>query len=165
MADKKSSRRKFLKTVPVVVAGAVASSKVLAQGRGGAPTGPVTPDIIKAAETLDGVKFTSEEEARIAASANQNLNEINRLRAIAIPQDTEPAYVFKPSLPGKEPKGPATPGAPVKYTKAPLTLKRPTDLEEVAFWPVTRLASLLERKLVTSTELTNMYLTRLKRYQ
>jgi Asp-tRNA(Asn)/Glu-tRNA(Gln) amidotransferase A subunit family amidase len=121
--------------------------------------------MIKAAETLEGVKFTSDEEARIAASANNNLNEINRLRAISIPQDTEPAYIFKPSLPGKEPKGPATPGAPVKYTKAPLTLKRPTDLEEVAFWPVTRLASLLERKLVTSTELTNMYLTRLKRYQ
>src|SRR6185436_7028190 len=164
MSDKKSSRRKFLKVVPVAVAGAVASSKVLAQGRGGA-TGPVTPDIIKAAETLDGVKFTSEEEARIAASANQNLNEINRLRAVAIPQDTEPAYVFKPSLPGKEPKGPATPGALVKYTKAPLTLKRPANLEEVAFWPITRLAALIERKLVTSTELTEMYLSRLKRYQ
>jgi Asp-tRNA(Asn)/Glu-tRNA(Gln) amidotransferase A subunit family amidase len=164
MSEKKSSRRKFLKVVPVAVAGAVASSKVLAQGRGGA-TGPVTPDIIRAAETLDGVKFTSEEEARIAASANNNLNEINRLRAIAIPQDTEPAYVFKPSLPGKEPKGPATPGAPVRFTKAPLTLKRPASLEDVAFWPVTRLAALVERKLVTSTELTQMYLARLKRYQ
>jgi Asp-tRNA(Asn)/Glu-tRNA(Gln) amidotransferase A subunit family amidase len=164
MSDKKSSRRKFLKTVPVVVAGAVASSKVLAQGRGG-PTGPVTADMVKAAETMSGVKFTSEEEARIAASANNNLNEINRLRALTIPQDTEPAYVFKPSLPGKEPKGPATPGAVLKYTKAPLTLKRPANLEEVAFWPVARLAALVERKLVTSTELTNMYLARLKRYQ
>jgi len=164
MSDKKSSRRKFLKTVPVVIAGAVASSKVLAQGRGG-PAGPVTADMVKAAETISGVKFTSEEEARIAASANNNLNEINRLRQLTIPQDTEPAYVFKPSLPGKEPKGPATPGAPVKFTKAPLTLKRPANLEEVAFWPVTRLAALIERKLVTSTELTNMYLARLKKYQ
>jgi Asp-tRNA(Asn)/Glu-tRNA(Gln) amidotransferase A subunit family amidase len=165
MPDQKNSRRKFLKAVPVAVVGAVATSKVLAQGRGGQTTGPVTPDIIKAAETIDGVKFTSDEETRIAASANQNLNQINQLRAISIPQDTEPAYVFKPSLPGKEPKGPATPGAPVKFTKAPLTLKRPADLEEVAFWPVTRLAALLERKLLTSTELTNMYLSRLKKYQ
>src|SRR5262245_2364261 len=164
MPDQKNARRKFLKAVPVAVVGAVATSKVLAQGRGG-QTGPVTPDVIKAAETLEGVKFTSDEETRIAASANQNLNQINQLRAISIPQDTEPAYVFKPSLPGKEPKGPATPGAPVKFTKAPLTLKRPNDLEEVAFWPVTRLAALLERKLVTSTELTNMYLSRLKKYQ
>jgi hypothetical protein len=86
------------------------------------------------------------------------------MRAITVPQDTEPAYVFKPSLPGKEPKGPATPGAPIKYTKPPATLKRPANLEDVAFWPITRLAALVERKLVTSTELTNMYLSRLKRY-
>src|SRR5207342_2783681 len=52
----------------------------------------------------------------------------------------------------------------VKFTKPP-TVKRPANLEDVAFWPVTHLASLLERKLVTSTELTKMYLERLKRYQ
>jgi Asp-tRNA(Asn)/Glu-tRNA(Gln) amidotransferase A subunit family amidase len=158
------SRRKFLKAVPVAVAGAV-STTVLAQGQGGAPAGPVTADMVRAAETIDGVKFTSEEDAAIARAANQNLNTFNRLRQIAIPQDTEPAYVFKPSLPGKEPKGPATPGALVKYAKAPSTLKRPANLEDVAFWPVTHLAALVERKLVTSTELTNMYLARLKKYQ
>ena len=69
------------------------------------------PEAVKAAELLDGVKFTSEEETNIAGAANQRLNDINRLRQMPIPQDTEPAYVFKPSLPGKEPKGPATPGA------------------------------------------------------
>ena len=163
--ESKSSRRKFLKVVPVAVVGVVASSKALAQGRGGQTPGPVTAEMVKAAETIDGVSFTSEEEARIANSANQNLAQINRLRQVNIPQDTEPAYIFKPSLPGKEPKGPATPGAPLKYTKAPAALKRPANLEDVAFWPVTRLAALVERKLVTSTELTQMYLARLKRYQ
>jgi Asp-tRNA(Asn)/Glu-tRNA(Gln) amidotransferase A subunit family amidase len=156
------SRRKFLKVVPTAVAGAVAA-KAYAQGPPN--PGPVTADVVKAAETLDGVKFTSEEEASIARAANGNLNNINRLRQIAIPQDTEPAYVFRPSLPGKEPKGPATPGAAVKYAKPALTLKRPANLEDVAFWPVTHLAALVERKLVSSTELTNMYLARLKRYQ
>ena len=158
-----ASRRKFLKAVPTAVAGAFAA-KAYAQ----APpqnTGPVTADVIRAAETIDGVKFTSEEAAAAAQAANQNLAAFNRLRQIDIPQDTEPAYIFKPSLPGKDPKGPATPGAPVKYTKPPLTLKRPANLEDVAFWPVTQLAALVERRLVTSTELTNMYLARLKRYQ
>jgi Asp-tRNA(Asn)/Glu-tRNA(Gln) amidotransferase A subunit family amidase len=158
------SRRRFLKTVPAAVAGVVTTG-ALAQGQAGAPSGPVTPDMVRAAETLDGVKFTSEEEAAIARSANQNLNIFTRLRQIAIPQDTEPAYVFKPSLPGHEPKGPATPGASIKYTKAAAGLKRPANLEDVAFWPVTHLGALLERKLVTSTELTNMYLSRLKKYQ
>lgn len=164
-AQTSQSRRRFLKTVPVAVAGAV-TTNVLAQRQGGTPqAGPVTSDIVKCAETLDGVKFTSDEETAIARAANQNLASFTELRDITIPQDTEPAYVFKPSLPGHEPKGPATPGAPIRFTRAPASLKRPANLEDVAFWPVTRLAALVERKLVTSTELTNMYLARLKKYQ
>jgi len=161
----RKSRRKFLTTVPAAMAGAVAS-KSWAQGQGAPQSaGPVTADTIKAAEVLDGVKFTPEEEAAAVRGANTNLNNYGRIRQLNIPQDTEPAYVFKPSLPGKEPKGPATPGAAIKYTRPPQSLKRPANLEDVAFWPVTRLAALIERKLVTSTELTNMYLSRLKRYQ
>src|SRR4051812_42845625 len=101
-----TSRRRFLKVVPAAVAGAV-SGKALAQGRG--PAGPVNADVVKAFEALDGVKYTSEEEAAAAGAANSNLNSFNRLRQLSIPQDTEPAYVFKPALPGREPKGPATP--------------------------------------------------------
>ena len=163
MSGPSSSRRSFLKVVPAAVAGAV-GTKAWAQGRGG-PAGPVNAEIVKAAEVLDGVKFTSEEEAAAASGANSNLNSFNRLRQTTIPQDTEPAYVFKPSLPGREPKGPATPGAVLRYSKPPLTLKRPGNLEDVAFWPVAKLAALIERKLATSTELTQMYLARLKRYQ
>jgi Asp-tRNA(Asn)/Glu-tRNA(Gln) amidotransferase A subunit family amidase len=156
------NRRTFLKAVPVAVAGAM-GAKVFAQVQ--QQQGPISADMIKAAETIDGVKFTSEEEARIAGSANSNLNAFNRLRQVTITQETEPAYIFRPSMPGNPPKGPATPGAPIKYTKPPMTLKRPANLEDVAFWPVAHLAALIERKLVTSTELTQMYLTRLKRYQ
>jgi Asp-tRNA(Asn)/Glu-tRNA(Gln) amidotransferase A subunit family amidase len=156
------SRRKFLTVVPAAVAGAV-GARVFAQGA--LAQGPVSADMIKAAEVLDGTKFTSDEETRIAGGANAFLNSYTRLRQATITQETEPAYVFKPYLPGREPKGPATPGAALKYTRPPLTLKRPADLEDVAFWPVTHLAALVERKLVTATELTQMYLTRLKRYQ
>ncbi len=38
------------------------------------------------------------------------------------------------------------------------------SLEAVAFWPVTHLAQLLRTRQVTSRELTEMYLERLKRY-
>jgi len=161
----RNSRRRFLKAVPAALAGA-AASKSWAQEQGAPQSaGPVTADTVKAAEVLDGITFTPEEAAAAVRGANSNLNNYNRLRQLNIPQDTEPAYVFKPSLPGKEPKGPATPGAAIRYTRPPQTLRRPANLEDVAFWPVTRLAALIERKLVTSTELTNMYLSRLKRYQ
>jgi Asp-tRNA(Asn)/Glu-tRNA(Gln) amidotransferase A subunit family amidase len=155
------SRRKFLKAVPAAVASAVAADALAQRG----PQGPVTPDVVKAVETLDGVKYSIEEEAAAATGANANLNSFGRLREMTIPQSTEPAYLFKPALPGREPKGPATPGAPVRYAKPAQALKRPANLEDVAFWPVGRLASLIERKQVSSTELTQMYLARLKRYQ
>jgi Asp-tRNA(Asn)/Glu-tRNA(Gln) amidotransferase A subunit family amidase len=40
----------------------------------------------------------------------------------------------------------------------------PTDEEDIAFLPVSRLAALLRERLVTSTELTEIYLGRLRRY-
>ncbi len=159
---KPASRRKFLKTVPAVVAGAVAG-KAYAQGQPAA--GPVKSETVEAAEAIAGIDFHREDETAIANGLNNRLRNLQQLRQSEIPVETEPAIMFKPSLPGREPKGPATPGAPIRYSKPPLTLKRPANLEDVAFWPVARLAALIERKLVTSSELTEMYLARLKRHQ
>jgi Asp-tRNA(Asn)/Glu-tRNA(Gln) amidotransferase A subunit family amidase len=155
------SRRKFLKTVPAVVAGAV-GAKAYAQGQA---TGPVKPATIEAAESIMGLDFHAEDETALANSLNNRLRTFQQLRQSQIPWDTELAVIFNPAIPGREPKGPATPNAAIRYTKAPLTLKRPANLEDVAFWPVAKLAALVERRLVTSTELTEMYLARLKRYQ
>ena len=41
---------------------------------------------------------------------------------------------------------------------------RPADLEDAAFFPVTQLAELIRTRQVRSLELTEMYLTRLRRY-
>jgi Asp-tRNA(Asn)/Glu-tRNA(Gln) amidotransferase A subunit family amidase len=41
---------------------------------------------------------------------------------------------------------------------------RPSSLDELAFLPVTALASLIQRRDVSSTELTRMYIDRLKKY-
>ena len=162
MSEQASSRRRFLKVVPAAVAGAV-GGRALAQGQG--QTGPVKPELIDAAEKLIGVELHSEEEAAITGALNQNLQTFQRLRQIPIGPEIDLALTFNPALPGKEPKGPATPGASIRYTKAAATLKRPANLEDVAFWPVARLASLIERRLVSSSELTEMYLARLKRHQ
>jgi Asp-tRNA(Asn)/Glu-tRNA(Gln) amidotransferase A subunit family amidase len=159
----KESRRKFLKTVPVAMAGAAVAGKAFAQGQ--APAGPITPATIECAEVIPGLDFHSDEEAQMATGLNRQLNVYKQLRGVAIGPEIDPAIIFKPSLPGQEPKTTATPGAKFTYTKPPMTLKRPANLEDVAFWPVTHLAALLERRLVTSTELTQMYLARLKRYQ
>ncbi len=159
----RKSRRSFLKSVPVAVAGAVATN-AWAQQPAPPPSG-ITPDTLKAAAAIDGMKLTPAEEQAAVAGVNRDLADIQRLRDLKIPQDTEPAYIFRPALPGKMPKGSATPGARIPYIRPSATLRRPANLEDVAFWPVSMLAALIERKLVSSTELTQMYLARLKRYQ
>lgn len=54
---------------------------------------------------------------------------------------------------------------PRSYSISPQpALARPADLEALAFAPVTQLAELLRRRQVSSLELTEMYLARLKRY-
>jgi Asp-tRNA(Asn)/Glu-tRNA(Gln) amidotransferase A subunit family amidase len=160
--SKRSSRRRFLKAVPAAMATAV-GARVLAQAPQNA--GPVSPETIECAEKLAGLDLYADEQAAISGSLNNRLRTFQQLRQIPIGPEIDPAIMFKPSLPGKEPKGPATPGAPMRHARAPLTLKRPANLEEVAFWPVARLAALIEMRLVTSTELTKMYLARLKKYQ
>jgi len=162
MTERKS-RRSFLKAVPAAVAGAVATT-TFAQQQG--PVGPITRETVDCAEKITGLDFHSSEADAIARSLNSNLSTYQQLRQIDIPHDTDVALMFRPYLPGKKPAGPATPGRAVRYARpAAATLKRPANLEDVAFWPVTRLAGLIERRLVTSTELTQMYLARLERYQ
>ncbi len=50
------------------------------------------------------------------------------------------------------------------FTISKVKVKRPANLEDVAFWPVRHLAELIRTRQVSSVELTRMYLTRLHRY-
>jgi Asp-tRNA(Asn)/Glu-tRNA(Gln) amidotransferase A subunit family amidase len=156
------SRRKFLKTVPVVVAGAVAGD---AAARQRDASRQIAAEQLSCASSVTGLTFSASDEATLAPRAAARLRDFQQLRDVSIPDGTDFALQFRPSLPGKEPKGPATPGAPLRFGRSARPVSRPASLEDVAFWPVTMLAQLIERRLVTSTELTRMYLARLKRFQ
>jgi Asp-tRNA(Asn)/Glu-tRNA(Gln) amidotransferase A subunit family amidase len=82
------------------------------------------------------------------------------LRGLHIPNDVSPPYHFSPLVPGMTVDRTRRPWV---LSKAP-SLKRPANLEDVAFWPVRHLAELVRTKQVTSVELTRMYLTRLHRH-
>ncbi len=95
-------------------------------------------------------------------SVNRNLESYEQLRKLNIPLDTEPAITFRPYLPGKRPTGKATPGAKLKFTRP--VVSQNLKPEEIAFLPVTALATLIESRRITSTELTKIYLDRLKKH-
>ncbi len=117
---------------------------------------------LDAAESIFGVDFTEAEEQMALNSVNRNLASFEELRKLNVPLDTEPAITFRPYLPGKKPTGRSTPGAKLKVSR-PVVPNNLTP-EQIAFLPVTSLAALIETKRITSTELTKIYLDRLKKY-
>ena len=120
----------------------------------------VTLEMLTDALKLSGIELSEEDRKQMVDSANQNLNRIQELRKIHIPNDISPPFHFSAIVPGVE----------VNKTKLPFRLsaapavRRPANLEDAAFWPVRHLAELVRSRQVTATELTEMYLARLHRY-
>lgn len=109
---------------------------------------------------LMGLDFPDGEVEMLLRRANTSLGTYESLRKVEVPYGTEPAFAFQPGLPGRTPiKGPAR----FSLTNGPAP-KAPANLEEVAFWPVTHLAGLVRTRAVSSTDLTKMYLARMKKH-
>ncbi|HEX7280589.1 MAG TPA: amidase, partial [Vicinamibacterales bacterium] len=81
-------------------------------------------------------------------------------RKLHIPPDVSPPFHFSPLVPGMAVNKTRQ---PIRFSAAP-SVKRPSNLEDVAFWPIRNLAELIRTRQVTSLELTDMYLARLHRY-
>lgn len=122
--------------------------------------GTVTKEILADAEQVAGLEFTDEEREMMLRGLNRNLQAYEALREYQIPNSVAPAVVFDPQLPGREYP---TEDLPFRMTRE-RGVHRPADLEQVAFWPVTRLSELIRTRQVTSMELTQMYLGRLREH-
>src|SRR5437667_2886540 len=106
--------------------------------------------------------FTREEQQSIAARLNAArgyMAGFHFLRGANLGNSTQPAIVFNPIPPGK-----ALPaGSRFLNLRAP-AVSRPSTDEALAFLPVTHLAKLVETRQVKPSELTELYLSRLTRY-
>ncbi len=154
-----TSRRRFLKTVPAAVAGALAAPALAQQPPAEQRIGK---DTLDCADKIFGVDFTGEQETAIAGAVNRNLASYEALRKTAIPLDTDVPLEFRPYLPGEKPRPGAAPGAKLKVTLQ--SGPKPASLEDLAFQPITAIALLIQKREVSATDLTRMYLDRLKKY-
>lgn len=122
---------------------------------------PITVETIEEAEKIAGLEFTEEEREMMIQGLNDNLQRYRSLRRRPIPNAVPPALHFDPSAAGP---APSTGGrGESRWSREP-DVERPSDLEEVAFWPVVRIAELVRSGQVSSMELTEMYLSRLERH-
>ncbi len=116
-------------------------------------------DINTAAKVI-GLDFTGDEIDLMFEDVKENLDSYKALRKFTLDNGVPPALYFNPVLPDLQLE---TPTAPAKELKLP-EVKAPDNIEDLAFAPVTVLASLIKSRQVNSRQLTHMYLRRLKKY-
>ena len=121
----------------------------------------ITPEMIDQAAALAGITIAPEYRQAMLGALNQQRGGYEAIRKLHLPNSVAPAYVFDPLPPGA--KINAQREKPV-YSKAPAALTAPANLEDLAFASAMDLGDLVRRKKISSTNLTEMYLRRLKRY-
>ncbi len=121
--------------------------------------GEVTKAVLADAEKVAGVSFSDDEREMMLRGLDANLKSYQALHERPIPNGVAPALLFDPMLPGR-----AYPSETRAFRMTHEAVERPSDIEEVAFWPVTKLSALIRSRQATAVELTEMYLARLKKY-
>jgi Asp-tRNA(Asn)/Glu-tRNA(Gln) amidotransferase A subunit family amidase len=146
-------RRDWMRLAAILTAAAPAAAQP-GQGQAAA-NAKITREMLHNALQLIGLEFTEPQEAMMLPGINRAVSGYEALRKLDVPLDTEPATRFYPTKPS------------IKSAKFAPTKEKPksfASVEDLAFEPVTTLAALVKARKVTSTQLTKMYLERLKKY-
>jgi len=121
----------------------------------------ITKEMIASAEEISGLQFSDDERTRMLRNLQQMRGSIQQLHQVPLDMSVFPAIVFDPVPPGKELAKKSK--APIVRGKVPV-MARPGSLDELAYAPLTQLSDMVRTRKVKPSELTDMYLSRLKRY-
>jgi hypothetical protein len=120
----------------------------------------ITTSDIAAAEKITALHFTAKDRKMMLNGVRRNSRRYENLRQTTLDNQIPPALLFNPVIPGMNFQ---MTQSPLKYT-ASSDVRVPSNFEDLAFFPVTALAQLIKSRRITSTELTHLYLSRLKKY-
>jgi Asp-tRNA(Asn)/Glu-tRNA(Gln) amidotransferase A subunit family amidase len=128
------------------------------------PVGPeVTPATFVEAEKLVQVEMTPADRATAAGNWRMQMAPLYERRTgprkLALEDTAAPATIWNPTLPGLPKPEPGH-----SFTRTTSTVPLPATDEAIAFAPVWQLSHWIESKQLTSTRLTQLYLSRLDRY-
>ncbi len=126
-----------------------------------AAAGDITTEMVQQAEWIAGLELTEAERKETATDLKRTMASIEAIRKVPVGYDVPPALAFIPA---------PTPSTvePVHRNQATPTEnsagKRPDSDDVLAFLPVTELSALIRSRQITSTDLTKLYLARLKKF-
>jgi hypothetical protein len=117
-------------------------------------------ETLKTATATTGIDFSDQNIADMVQGVSEYLQAYQELRGVTIENNVPPALQFSPLPNGFKLPQEHHP-IQISSTTAP---EMPENLDDLAFCTVLQLAELLKTGKVTSTDLTKMYLARLKKY-
>ncbi len=120
----------------------------------------VTLSQVIAAEKMFDLNFTSAKRDSIISGANDNLHFYQYLHQNNLPNDVPLPLWFDPILPGKHFNHKQY---PIKWN-IPDNVSLPANKNELAFYSISQLASLIKNKKISSVDLTKFFIERLKKY-
>ena len=120
----------------------------------------VTPGMVRQAAWLHGVELDEDAEQSAARSLNATLKSFATMRETELPNHVAPAVQFTTRPFRRASAPPIRDARPIDRAPPSLT----DSSEALAFLPVTELSALLRTRRVTSLELTELYLRRLRRF-
>jgi len=117
---------------------------------------------LEAAERIVGVRYTAAERQQVLSRLEEQLNRLHRQRRLLDPPNgLAPASVFDPTL-GRGTVPPSDIDR-VAWSPTEPTPDLPRRAEDIAYAPLTHLSQWLRRRVLTSRQLTDIYLDRLRR--
>jgi Asp-tRNA(Asn)/Glu-tRNA(Gln) amidotransferase A subunit family amidase len=121
---------------------------------------PITSEIANYASQVFGIEFDAAERDSMVDILNNQLLGFERVRAIPLTNDIAPALLFDPVPAGFEFEKVRRPFKASLVGKVTL----PKDRDSLAFYTVTQLGELIRTKQISSVELTQFFIARLKKY-
>ena len=120
----------------------------------------LTKEDVRHAEKLIGLDFTASERDSLIRDVRQQRKAYEKMREVDLPNSVAPILQFDP-VPGWMDLNRQS--EPVIWD-LPFSVAEPSNPEELAFYSLPELSVLIRQQMITSEELTKMYIERLKRY-
>lgn len=120
---------------------------------------PPKADLPTASKIL-GLTFTDAERDSMYDRVKGTMKDFDRMRMIHLPNSVPLTLAFSPVLQGMK----------LNHTQTKIKLDIPSNIsvpanrDELAFYSISQLASLIKNKKITSVELTRFFINRLKKY-
>lgn len=118
----------------------------------------ITTDTIREAEKLIGIEYTEKQREQMLSNLRQTSETFESIRSYEIPNDLPLSLYFNPIPPGKTLE---------KKEQLPIDwqisddVELPENINDLAFYTVRELSSLIKNRKITSVDLTTFFINRL----